>query len=259
MDMSGHRDVSGDLNGRIALITGAGGGLGAAIALSFARAGATLALLDLEEASAQATLEASGAKGTAVAADVSDERAVAAAAAAVERDVGPVDVVVNNAGIAGIDGPKPLHETPPDEWARVLAVNLNGPYLVCRSVLPSMIERRAGVIVNVASAAGLVAFAGRSPYVASKAALIHLTRNLAVEYAEYGIRANALCPGWMDTPLTRWRLQDPDAAAKVAAMVPMGRVATPAELAEGALFLASSSSRYMTGQMLVVDGGWTAP
>jgi NAD(P)-dependent dehydrogenase (short-subunit alcohol dehydrogenase family) len=247
-----------DLTGRVALITGAGSGLGAAIAHSFAQAGATLAVLDLENAPARATLEATRAKGTSVAADVSDERAVAEAAAAIERDVGPIDVVVNNAGVAGIGGPKRLHETPPGEWARVIAVNLSGPYLVCRSVLPSMIARQRGVIVNVASAAGLVAFAGRSPYVASKAALINLTRNLAVEYADYGIRANVLCPGWMDTPLIRWRLGDPGAAAKVTSMVPMGRVGTPEELAEAALFLASDSSRYMTGQALVVDGGWTA-
>lgn len=247
-----------DLTGRIVLITGAGSGLGAAIAHSFAGAGATLALLDLEEAAARATLEAAEAKGTSAAADVSDERAVAAAAADIEGRVGPIDVVINNAGVAGIGGPKTLHETPPEEWAHVMAVNISGPYLVCRSVLPSMIARRRGVIVNVASAAGLVTLAGRSPYAASKAALIHLTRNLAVEYAEYGIRANALCPGWMDTPLTRWRLQDPGAAAKVTSMVPMGRVASPEELAEAALFLASDSSRYMTGQTLVVDGGWTA-
>jgi NAD(P)-dependent dehydrogenase (short-subunit alcohol dehydrogenase family) len=246
-----------DMTGRIALITGAGSGLGAAIAHSFAKAGATLALLDLEDAPARATLEAAGAKGASVTADVSDERAVTAAAAAIERDVGPIDVVINNAGVAGICGPKPLHETPPEEWAHVIAVNVSGPYLVCRSVLPSMIARRRGVIVNVASAAGTVALAGRSPYVASKAALINLTRNLAVEYAEYGIRANALCPGWMDTPLTHWRLQDPRAAAKVTSTVPMGRVGAPEELAEAALFLASDSSRYMTGQTLIVDGGWT--
>lgn len=246
-----------DLTGRVALITGAGSGLGAAIAHSFAQAGATLAVLDLDDAPARATLEAAGAKGTSVAADVSDERAVAAAAGAIEHDVGPIDIVVNNAGVAGTGGPKPLHETPPEEWAHVVGVNLSGPYLVCRSVLPSMIARRRGVIVNVASVAGIVAFAGRSPYVASKAALINLTRNLAVEYAGYGIRANALCPGWMDTPLIHWRLQDPDAAQKMTAMVPMGRVGAPEELAEAALFLASDSSRYMTGQTLVVDGGWT--
>jgi NAD(P)-dependent dehydrogenase (short-subunit alcohol dehydrogenase family) len=248
-----------DLTGKVTLITGAGGGLGEAIACVFAKAGATLALLDLDEAPARATLEASGGTGTAVAADVSDEAAVPQAIAAAGRDAGPIDIVVNNAGIGGVGGPKPLHETTPAEWERVLAVNLTGPYLVCRAVLPSMIDRGTGVIINVASAAGIVAFAGRSPYVVSKAGLIHLTKNLAVEYAAHGIRANALCPGWMDTPLTHWRLQDPEAAAKVTATIPMGRVATPSELAEAALFLASESSRYMTGQVLVVDGGWTAP
>jgi NAD(P)-dependent dehydrogenase (short-subunit alcohol dehydrogenase family) len=247
-----------DLSGMVALVTGAGAGLGEAIALAFARAGATLALLDLDQPSARAALETAGSKGIAVAADVADEEQVAQAIDTVEREVGPVDVVVNNAGIGGVGPPKPLHETTPDEWERVLAVNLTGPYRVCRRVLPTMMARRTGVIVNVASAAGVVALAGRSPYTASKAALIHLTRNLAVEYADHGIRANALCPGWMDTGLTRWRLQDPEAAARIVAPVPMGRVAQPAELAEAALFLASDSSRYMTGQILVVDGGWTA-
>lgn len=248
-----------DLSGKTALITGAAAGLGEAIANAFAKAGATLVLLDLEEPRVRAALEASGAPGTAVAADVSDEAGLAEAIATVEHQLGPVDIVVNNAGIAGLGGPKLLHETAAEEWERVLAVNLTGPYLVCRIVLPSMMERRTGVIVNVASAAGIVTFAGRSPYVASKAGLIHLTKNLAVEYAEHGIRANALCPGWMETSLTRWRLQDPEAAALVTASVPMGRVAQPAEVAEAALFLASDSSRYMTGQVLVVDGGWTAP
>jgi NAD(P)-dependent dehydrogenase (short-subunit alcohol dehydrogenase family) len=248
-----------DLSGMVALVTGAGAGLGEAIALAFARAGATLALLDLDQPSARATLETAGSKGIAVAADVADEEQVAHAVGTVEREVGPVDVVVNNAGIGGVGPPKPLHETTPAEWERVLAVNLTGPYRVCRRVLPSMMARRTGVIVNVASAAGVVAFAGRSPYTASKAGLIHLTRNLAVEYAEHGIRANALCPGWMDTGLTHWRLQDPEAATRVVTTIPMGRVAKPAELAEAALFLASDSSRYMTGQILVVDGGWTAP
>jgi NAD(P)-dependent dehydrogenase (short-subunit alcohol dehydrogenase family) len=248
-----------DLTGKVAVITGAGRGLGEEIARAYGKAGATLALLDLDEEAARTTLSAAGGIGIALAADVTDETAVEEAIAAVVADAGPIEIVVNNAGIAGIGGPKLLHETEPDEWAAVLAVNLTGPYLVTRAVLPSMLERRAGVIVNVASAAGIVAFANRTPYATSKAALIHFTKTLAVEYAPYGIRANALCPGWMDTPLTRWRFQDPASLAEVTATIPMGRVAAPAELAEAALFLASDSSRYMTGQALVVDGGWAAP
>jgi NAD(P)-dependent dehydrogenase (short-subunit alcohol dehydrogenase family) len=248
-----------DLTGKVALVTGAGSGLGEAIALAFADAGATLALLDLTEAAARATLEAAGCKGMAVAADVADGAAVRHAVDAVMRQAGPVDIVVNNAGITGLGPPKPAHETTAAEWERVIAVNLTGPFLVCQAVLPSMLERRAGVLVNVASAAGAVSVDGRTPYVTSKAGLIHLTRNLAVEYAGRGIRANALCPGWMDTPMTRWRLGDLDLARRLRAAIPMGRVAQPGEVAQAALFLACSASSYMTGQTLVVDGGWTVP
>jgi NAD(P)-dependent dehydrogenase (short-subunit alcohol dehydrogenase family) len=251
--------VDMELNGKIALVTGAGSGLGEAIALAFAEAGATLALLDLTEAAAGATLAAAGAKGMAVAADVTDGAAVRRAVEAVMRQVGPVGIVVNNAGITGLGPPKATHETSAAEWERVMAVNLTGPFLVCQAVLPSMLERGEGVVVNVASAAGVACVDGRTPYVTSKAGLIHLTRNLAVEYAGRGIRANALCPGWMDTPMTRWRLGDPELAGRVRAAIPMGRVAEPGEIAQAALFLASDASRYMTGQALVVDGGWTVP
>jgi NAD(P)-dependent dehydrogenase (short-subunit alcohol dehydrogenase family) len=166
-------------------------------------------------------------------------------------------VAVNNAGIAA-GGRASLHETAPEDWERVLAVNLTGPFLVCRAVLPSMVRRRAGVVVNVASAAGIVALPGRCHYAASKAALIHLTRTLAVEYADAGIRANALCPGYIDTPLVRAGLGDPARAERLRRIIPMHRLADADEIAGAALFLASDASRYMTGQALVVDGGWTA-
>jgi NAD(P)-dependent dehydrogenase (short-subunit alcohol dehydrogenase family) len=248
-----------DLNGKVALVTGAGSGLGEAIALAFAEAGATLALVDLNEDAAAATLQATGAKGMAIAADVADGAAVQRAVEAVTRQVGPVDIVVNNAGITGLGPPKATHETPAVEWDRVIAVNLTGPFLVCQTVLPFMLERGAGVVVNVASAAGVISVDGRTPYVTSKAGLIHLTRNLASEYAGRGIRANALCPGWMDTPMTRWRLGDLELARQLRAAIPMGRVAQPGEIAQAALFLACDASSYMTGQTLVVDGGWTVP
>lgn len=242
---------------RTVLVTGAGAGLGRAIAFGLARSGDRLALLDLDVDAAQATLDESGVKGVAVGADVCDERSVADAVGVVLAQLGPVQVLVNNAGIAGVGAPKPTHETATEEWARVMAVNLLGPFLLCRAVLPGMLEAGSGVIVNVASVAGMIAVPGRSAYVASKAGLVGFTRNLAVEYAPSGIRANALCPGWMETPMTSWRLDDPDFRREVTDRVPMARVAPPEELAGAAAFLASEASSYMTGQTLVVDGGWS--
>jgi NAD(P)-dependent dehydrogenase (short-subunit alcohol dehydrogenase family) len=245
------------IDGKVALITGAGSGLGRAIALSLARSGASLALLDLDADSVATVLEEAGGGGTAEAVDVSNDAAVAAAVRRATAMLGPVDVLVNNAGISGMGPPKPAHETAAEEWARVLDVNLTGAFLLCRAVLPSMVERSAGVIVNVASVAGIVALAGRSPYAASKAGLIQLTRTLAAENARHGIRVNAVCPGWIDTPLTHWRLEDPELSKAVLRQIPMGRVAQAGEVADVVLFLVSDASRYVTGHALVVDGGWS--
>ena len=244
-----------DLTGRVALVTGAATGLGEAVAHTFGRAGATLALLDVNGDDVRATLDATGARGLAMQVDVTDPAAVTAAVATIATDLGPVDILVNNAGIAGLGPPKPLLETDRAEWDRVLDVNLNGPYNLLHAVLPTMLERGHGVIVNVASIFAFGPFPGRTAYVASKAALANLTRQTAIEYAAHGIRANALCPGWMDTPLTRWRLDLEGVQEQIRATIPMGRIADPAEVAEAALFLASDSSRYITGETLVVDGG----
>lgn len=246
-----------ELTGKVALVTGAGSGLGRAIALTFAGAGARLMLVDVNAEAATETLEAAGGRGEVAAVDVADAAAVTAAVAAAEEHLGPIDVAVNNAGIASPQR-TPLHETATEDWERVLAVNLTGPFFVARAVLPSMVRRRSGVIVNVASAAGIVALPGRCHYATSKAGLIHLTRTLAVEYAAAGIRANALCPGYIDTPLVRAGLADPERAERLRTMIPMHRLADAGEIAGAALFLASDASRYMTGQALVVDGGWTA-
>ena len=246
-----------ELAGRVALVTGAGSGLGRSIALAFAAAGAALAVVDVDEAAARRTLEMAGGRGDGVPADVAEPRAVEEAVAALNDRFGPADIAVNNAGIAP-NRRTPLHETSVDDWQRVLAVNLTGAFLVCRAVLPAMVERGSGVIINVASAAGLVALPGRSGYAASKGGLIQLTRTLAAEYAEAGIRANALCPGYIETPFVREGFADPERAARLTAMIPMRRIAQPEEIADAALFLASDRSSYMTGQTLVVDGGWTA-
>lgn len=247
-----------ELDGRRALVTGGASGLGLGIARALAGAGADLCLVDLDPEGARRALEETGGRGVAVGADVSRFDDVEEAVRAAREHLGGIDILVNNAGIAGEGEPKLAHETSAEEWSRVLAVNLTGPFLLCRAVLPDMLSRGRGIIINVASAAGLVGLPGRSPYAASKAGLLHLTRTIAAEYASRGIRANALCPGWIATPMTAWRLRRREERAAVESRIPMGRVATVEEIADAALFLASRASRYMTGAALVVDGGWVA-
>jgi NAD(P)-dependent dehydrogenase (short-subunit alcohol dehydrogenase family) len=140
----------------------------------------------------------------------------------------------------------------------VHAVNVRGPFLCTRAVLPAMLSQKSGHVITVASVAGLVAFPGRCAYTASKGAAIQFTRSLAVDYAAAGIRANAICPGMVETPMTQWRLDVPELRAQVESRIPMGRVATPEEIADAVSALASDRLVYMTGQTLVIDGGWTA-
>jgi NAD(P)-dependent dehydrogenase (short-subunit alcohol dehydrogenase family) len=237
---------------RVALVTGAASGIGRACAQRLASAGTAVAAVDID-ADRLEDLDA-----LALAADVTDAAAVADAVARAEATLGPLDVVVNVAGITGSAAAAECHVTPVDEWRRVIDVNLTGPFLVCRAALEGMLARGSGSIVNVASVAGLVAFPGRCAYSASKGGVIQLTRSLAADYAARGIRANAVCPGMVDTPMTRWRLEDPELRAAVLQKIPAGRVATAAEVAEAVALLAGDGLAYMNGAMLVLDGGWTA-
>jgi NAD(P)-dependent dehydrogenase (short-subunit alcohol dehydrogenase family) len=236
----------------VALVTGAGSGIGRACAERLAAGGARVAAVDLD------VRLMDGLDALPLAADVSDEAAVAAAVARAEDELGPLDAVVNVAGITGTRAAAECHVTPGEEWRRVLDVNLTGPFLVCHAALPGMLERGRGTIVNVASVAGLVAFPGRCAYSASKGGVVQLTRSLAADYAARGIRANAICPGMVDTPMTRWRLEDPDLRGAVLERIPAGRVATTEEVAEAVALLSGDAMPYMNGAMLVLDGGWTA-
>lgn len=190
--------------------------------------------------------------------DVTDPNGVQRAIGTTLDRFGRIDVLVNNAGITGSRAATTLHETPIEEWDRVHAVNVRGPFLCSRAVLPAMIEQGAGHIITIASVAGLVAFPGRAAYTASKGAAVMLTKSIAVDYAKYGVRANAVCPGMVYTPMTSWRLDQPDLRAQVEQQIPLGRVARPEEIAEAVAVLASGQLGYLTGHSLVIDGGLSA-
>ena len=236
----------------VALVTGAASGIGRACVERLLRDGAAVAAVDRDAEG----MEDLGA--LALTADVTDAEAVAEAVARAEAELGTLDAVVNVAGITGSQAAAECHVTPIDEWRRVIDVNLTGTFVVCRAALPGMLERGTGCIVNVASAAGLVAFPGRCAYSASKGGVVQLTRSLAADYAARGIRANAVCPGMVETPMTQWRLDDPELRAAVLAKIPAGRVASASEVAQAVALLAGPELPYMNGAMLVLDGAWTA-
>jgi NAD(P)-dependent dehydrogenase (short-subunit alcohol dehydrogenase family) len=236
----------------VAVVTGGGSGIGLATCTRLAKDGFQVAVLDLRPGGA------AGAATLTVRCDVTDESSVTPAFATVTAQLGDVDVLVNNAGITGSQSATICGETPVAEWDRVFAVNVRGPFLCSRAVLPSMVGRGAGHIITIASVAGLIAFPGRCAYTASKGAALMLTRSIAVDYAAAGIQANAVCPGMVYTPMTSWRLDQPELRAEVEARIPVGRVATPDEIADAVSLLASGRLSYMTGHPLVVDGGMSA-
>jgi NAD(P)-dependent dehydrogenase (short-subunit alcohol dehydrogenase family) len=240
---------------RVAVVTGGGSGIGRATVGRLAADGFAVAVLDID---GDAAVSAVGEAGIGIHADVADPAAVDRAVAVVLGEYDHIDVLVNNAGVAGPAAATVCHETDVDDWDRVFAVNVRGAFLCSRAILPAMLERHRGHIVSVASVAGLVAFPGRCAYSASKGAVLQLTKSLAVDYASAGIRANAVCPGFVQTPMTQWRLDVPELRARVESRIPMGRVAQPDEIADAIALLASDRLAYMTGSALMVDGGWTA-
>ncbi|NNL67435.1 MAG: SDR family oxidoreductase [Myxococcales bacterium] len=250
----------GSSGGKVALITGAASGIGAACALRFAQEGAALAGFDLEATPAPDWKEAASLAGDALfeTGDVRDVARIDAFVAEVKRRFGRIDVLVNSAGV-GSGGY--VHLLEPDEWDRVIDVNLKGTFLFCRAVLPTMIEQGGGSLVNLASVEGVEGMEVTSAYNASKGGVVLLTKNMAIDYARKGIRANCICPGFIDTPLLRTVMGNPEMAAireKVIDAHMLGRLGEPVEIANGALFLASDESSFVTGHSLVIDGGFTA-
>lgn len=248
-----------DLTGRKALVTGAGQGLGRSMALALAEAGADVAVVDRRPETGQSTaaeIRALGRKAIVIQADVSQQDQVQAMAREAEQGLGPIDILLNNAGISShIDSDK----MPLSDWQRVMDVNITGVFLCCQAFAPLMKARRYGRIISTASMSGLIVNKDvpQAPYYASKAAVIMLTKALAAEWGAFNITVNAIAPGYMRTPLNEGFLADPVRAAQWTDGVPLGRVGEPRDLGGAVVFLASEASSYVTGHTLVVDGGFT--
>lgn len=247
-----------DMTGKLVLVTGGGTGLGRQFALTLARAGATVILaarrVEPLQSTAVAVREAGG-TAHCVMLDAADAASVQSAMTVISG-IGPIDVVVNNAGTAG---PGSLLDTAEDVWDRLMDVNVKGAWHVARAAVQQMIAcGRGGSIVNVASALGLAVQKGTANYPASKAALLHLTRAMAVEWARYGVRVNALAPGYFRTDMSD-RYVASDRGQAMVQRMPMRRLGDPSELSGALLLLASDASRYMTGAIISVDGGLAIP
>jgi NAD(P)-dependent dehydrogenase (short-subunit alcohol dehydrogenase family) len=248
------------LQDKVCLITGAASGIGRATAELFAREGSVVVVADIDQSGAQGTVEtivAGAGRAAAYHLDVTSARSCEKVVAEVVATYGVIDVLFNNAGISGVGK---LHETSPDLWDRVMAVNVRGVYLVSREVIPHMIERRSGSIINMSSCIADIGLADRASYAASKGAVLSLTRCMQADYAQFGIRVNALMPGTIHTPFVdrylRESYEDPAAGlASIKKRQLTGELGSPEDVAFAALYLASDESRFVLGTGLFVDGG----
>jgi len=248
------------LANKIALVTGAGSGIGRGIARRFAAEGTSLALNDIAEAPLQETaalIEEVGGQSISVVGNVTVRADAERMVEAAVSGFGRLDIVVNNAGITGSRQATLAHLTPDEEWERVMAVNVSGVFQVARAAIRQMLAQGSGTIINIASTAGFVPFAARAAYNASKGAVISFTRALALDYAPNHIRVNAICPGMVETAMTRWRLDVPELRQQVLDTIPWGRIGQTEDIAAAAVYLASDEADFVTGHMLVIDGGWT--
>ena len=242
------------LKDKIAIVTGAGSGMGEAIAQTYAREGARVAVLDINEQAANEVAAAIGGNAVAIGCDVTRRTDIARAVEATQSAFGGVDILINNAGVAHVN--KPVMEINEAEFDRVFAVNVKGLFMVTQAVVPAMRNKGGGVIINIGSTAGLRPRPGLSAYNATKGAVHNLTKTLAVELAPDRIRVCAIAPVATDTPLLPTFLGPaPGMREKFIATVPLGRLATAQDIADAALFLASAEAKFLTGNIMEVDGG----
>jgi NAD(P)-dependent dehydrogenase (short-subunit alcohol dehydrogenase family) len=243
---------------RVVLVTGAASGIGAGIAARFIGLGDRVVALDMDEKGLALLANRLNSPNLQIAVtDIADDAQLAKALSDTDAGFGQPEVLINNAGTTGGPQATTLHETPPEIIDRVLAVNLRAVIRLSAAVLPAMLERRRGVILNIASVAGLVTFPARAVYSISKAAVIQVTRAIAADYGHLGIRSVALCPGMIDTPMTHWRLSQPTMREEILARIPQRTIGAVSDVVSAAVFFASKEAAYCNGAAIPIDGGYS--